>query len=171
MNTNKIIITILTIILIIVCLFNCKVVNDLEEKTLELIELTDVEPELIIVDSLVYDTVFVERYDSVRLTKCQFDTITLNDTTIIIDSVDVLLPIELKHYNDTLAETAFSFDILGYNCELKDLYIQNLIVCPDQEKPLKTKPFGIGVSLGLGATKNGFSPYIGIGVSYNIFQF
>lgn len=174
MNTNKIIISILTIILIIVSLFNCKVVNDLEEKTLELIELTNIEPEIVFLDSITqFDTIYIERYELVKLPIYNTDTIKQTDTLVAVDSVfvDVLLPIELKHYNDTLSNTLISFDIVGYNCELTDLYARNLIVCPEQQKTLKTKNFGLGLSLGIGATKDGFSPYIGIGISYNIFNF
>lgn len=168
---NKFINWIIGIILLIMCVMNCILVRDLEEKTIELIELTNIEPELIFIDSLVYETIYIERYDTISLTKCQFDTITLNDTTIIIDSADVVIPIELKHYNDTLSQTAISFDLRGFQCELKDLCVRNLIVCPEQQKAPKTKDFGLGLSLGIGATKDGFSPYIGIGLLYNIFQF
>lgn len=162
---------IIGIVLLVMTVMNCWLVRDLEQKTIELLEIYNTEPEIVFLDSIKYNTIFIERYDTVRLTKCQVDTITLKDTTVIIDSVDVVIPIELKHYHDTLSSTAFSFDVQGYNCKIKDFYVENLISCSDHEKPLKTKPFGIGVSLGVGVTKDGFSPYIGLGFSYDIFSF
>lgn len=167
---NKFINCVLGFVLIVFAIMNCVLVRDLEEKTIELVEVYNTEPELIIVDSIEYDTIYIQRYDTIRLTKCQFDTITLNDTTIIIDSVDVILPIEYKRYNDTLSNTLISFDLQGYNCEIKDLSIQSILSVSTQEKPLKTKDFGVGLQLGIGATKDGFSPYIGIGISYNLFH-
>ena len=162
---------IIGIILLISSIMNCFLANRLADKTEELIELTNLENEIVFLDSIEYDTIFIERYDTIRLTKCQVDTITLKDTFLVTDSVDVLVPIEVKHYNDTLSETAVSFVVQGYNCEVEHFQVQNLKYCSDKEKSLKTKPFGIGLQLGIGATKENFSPYIGIGISYNIFQF
>ena len=103
----------------------------------------------VIVDSLIYDTIYFNHFDTVRLTKWQVDTITLNDTTIIIDSVDVVLPIEVKHYSDTLAETAFFFETKGFQCEVNNLYVKNFLSVPTQEKAVKTNRFGVGVGLGI----------------------
>lgn len=171
---NKFVNWIIGFVLVVLSIMVCCLSVDLRKTTEELIESYNVEPEIVFLDSITqFDTIYIEKYEIVKLPIYNTDTIRQTDTLVAVDSVfvDVLLPIELKHYNDTLSQTAISFDIKGYNCELKDLYARNLIVYPEQQNTPKTKDFGLGLQLGIGATKDGFSPYIGIGLNYNIFQF
>lgn len=168
MNTNKIIISILTIILIIVCLFNCKVVNDLEDKTLELIELTDVEPEIVFLESVEYDTVYIDRYQKVLVPVVNTDTI--NDTILVVDSIEVNIPIQKKHYSDTLAETAFSFDLSGFQCEVNNLYVKNFLSVPTQQKVPKKWYDNFGFGVGIGTTYcDGLKILPAIGIYYKLF--
>lgn len=160
---------IIGIVLLIMCIMNCILVRDLKEKTLELIELTDLENELIIVDSIEYDTVYFNHFDSVRLETIKKDTIIKLDSVIVFDSVDVVIPIEINHYQDTLLNTAISFDIIGFQCKVDNLYLRSMKVPTIEQKA--PKKWGLGVSLGVGATKDGFSPFIGLGISYDIFSF
>ena len=162
---KKFVNVILLLILFISSIMNCILVRDLEQKTLELIELTDVEPPLIIVDSLVHDTVYITKTEVVRL------PIYNTDTIVEVDSVFVEVPINTYHYDTTLAETHINLICEGFDVRLNSLLIEKLKVSTIEQKPLKTKPFGIGVSLGVGATKDGFSPYIGLGFSYDILSF
>lgn len=175
MNTNKIIITILTIILIIVCLFNCKVVNDLEEKTLELIELTNIEPEIVFLDSITqFDTIYIERYELVKLPIYNTDTILTTDTIVAVDSVfvDVLLPIEVKHYSDTFSNVGISFSLSGFQCEVNNLYVKNFLNVPTQEKAVKRWYEDIHLGVGLSVTYiDKFRVVPTLGLYYNIFNF
>lgn len=168
---NKIINILMTILLLGSCIFNIVLVSDLNKKTVELIELTDIEPEIIFLDSLVYDTVYIEKTEIVRLPIYHTDTVKQTDTLTLveIDSVDVVLPVELKQFNDTLSNTAISFDLSGYNCKVNNLYVENLKTAVIEENKLKR--IGLGLQLGIGATKEGFSPYVGLGISYNLFSF
>lgn len=125
------------------------------------------EPEIIFLDSLIYDTVFVETTEIVKLPIV--DTVFCTDTLKVQDSIFVEVPISVKHYKDTLAETAFSFDLRGYNCKVDKLYVQNLKTPTIEEN--KPKRWGIGVQLGVGGCKDGFSPYFGVGLSYDLVQF
>lgn len=147
---NKIINIIFIVILLISCIGNVLLVSDLNKKTTELIELTDIEPEIIFLDSLVYDTVYLERYQKVLVPVINTDTI--NDTILVVDSIEVNIPIQKKHYNDTLAETAFSFDLEGFNCEINNLYVKNFLSVPTQENKLKRWYNNLGFGVGLGIT-------------------
>lgn len=168
---NKIINILITILLLGSCILNVVLISDLNKKTTELIEITDVKPEIIFLDSIEYDTVYIERTEIIRLPIYHNDTIKQTDTLTLveIDSVDVVLPVELKQFNDTLGGTAISFDLSGYNCKVNNLYVENLKTSVIKEN--KPKRIGLGLQLGIGATKEGFSPYIGLGISYNLFSF
>ena len=139
-------------ILLISCIGNVLLLNRLENKTNELIQIYNVEPELIIVDSLVYDTVYTEKKEIVKLPIV--DTLVLIDTVVAVavDSVFVEIPIEYKHYSDTLAKTAISFDLSGYNCKVNNLYVKNFLNVPTQEKAVKRWYEDIHLGIGLGVT-------------------
>lgn len=81
---------------------------------------------------------------------------TVTDDTIII-------PITQKHYVDTAYEAWVS----GFQPQLDSLRIfrQSIVA------PVRQKHWHIGVSVGIGATSQGLSPYIGIGVTYSFFSF
>ena len=168
---NKIINILIMLLLLGSCIFNVVLVSDLNKKTVELIELTDFEPEIVFLDSLVYDTVYIEKTEIVKLPIYKIDTIQQTDTLTLveIDSVDVVLPVELKQFNDTLSNTAISFDLRGFQCNVDNLYVENLKTSIIKEN--KPKRIGLGLQLGIGATKEGFSPYIGLGISYHFFSF
>jgi hypothetical protein len=167
---NKIINTIFIVILLISCIGNVLLVSDLNKKTVELIELTDIEPEIIFLDSLVYDTVYIDRYQKVLVPVVNTDTI--NDTILVVDSIEVNIPIQKKHYSDTLAETAFSFDLSGYLPEVNNLYVQNLKVCPEPQKQPKKGYNNFSVGVGLGITYvDKFRLVPTFGISYNLFNF
>lgn len=92
------------------------------------------------------------------------------DVSKMIDSIQVELPIEQKRYTDS-TYTAY---ISGYKPRLDSIFIyprQEVLTITKRAKP---KRWSIGIHAGYGATLKGepqFSPYIGIGVSYNLFQF
>lgn len=169
MNINKLTTIIVIGFIIISTAINLYFIYNLDRLVNERIEVLDVEPEIIVLDSIEYDTMYIQRYDTIRLIKCQVDTITLNDTTIIIDSVDVVVPIELKQFSDTLQNVGISLEIKGFNCEIDNLYIKNFLSVPTQKN--EPKRWGLGVQLGVGGCKDGFSPYIGVGLNYNLFSF
>ena len=166
---EKIIDILLILLLMIFAVMNCVLVSKLQQKTTDLIELTDLEPEIIFIDSIEYDTVYIEKTEIVKLPIYKTDTIQQTDTILLMDSVDVVIPIELKQFSDTLANTAISFDLRGFQCEVNDLLVENLKTPTIEEN--KVKRWGLGVQLGIGGTTKGFSPYIGIGLNYNIFNF
>lgn len=88
----------------------------------------------------------------------------------VSDSVKVSIPITSKMYEDSTYRAYVS----GYRANLDSIFIfpkREAIMITKQEK---CKRWGIGVQVGCGFTldaKPQFSPYIGVGVSYNLFNF
>ena len=84
------------------------------------------------------------------------------------DSVSVEIPITQKVYETDRYRAIVS----GYKPSLDDIYIYQ----PTQIVQVKSKPkrWGVGIQFGYGVTLKQtpqFSPYVGVGVSYNLFQF
>lgn len=129
------------------------------------------------IDSIVYDTIKYEmpiprdsvviRYETVRLpvVKKPIHKETI-DTFIqsISDSVDVAIPITQKEYSDS----TYYARISGYKANLDEIHIYPKTVYRTTIIKTKPKKFGIGVNAGYGFSKNGTTPYVGIGVQYNI---
>lgn len=85
------------------------------------------------------------------------------------DSVSVDLPIIQKEYRDS----TYVAWVSGYEPNLDSLYIfqRNHTTTIYQPEYIKAKPkrWGLGIQVGAGMTSDKITPYIGIGVSYNIF--
>lgn len=83
------------------------------------------------------------------------------------DSTDVLIPITSKVYEDSTYRAVVS----GYNVSLDEM-----LVFPKREvatirPPVKPKRWSVGVQAGYGITPAGFQPYLGVGITCNIFSF
>lgn len=93
-----------------------------------------------------------------------------NDDIFISDSVKVSIPITSKVYEDSTYRAYVS----GYHANLDSIFIY-----PEHEvltiiQKNKRKRWGIGLHAGYGFGINGrisHSPYIGIGISYNLITF
>ena len=84
------------------------------------------------------------------------------------DSVQVLMPITQKQYNDS----SYTAWVSGYKPSLDSIYVypRHDVVTITNTIRLKPKRWGIGLNVGYGITpKNGMQPYIGVGVSCNLF--
>ena len=96
--------------------------------------------------------------DTVRLVSVQHDT------------VEVLVPMEQKHYRDSLYDAWVS----GYRANLDSLHVYPVTkvittTIPTREK---AKRWGIGPQIGVGVSPKGAAiPYIGVGISYNLLVF
>ena len=88
-----------------------------------------------------------------------------------VDSVDVVLPITQKVYKDS----AYHAWVSGYRPQLDSIHIYNKNTTITKTQTItvtvhKTKRWGVGIQVGYGYNFNRISPYIGIGVQYNIFN-
>ena len=128
---------------------------------------------------IIRDTVLIDR--PVEAGARTIDTILIStalpahgDTVRLTDTVYVRLPVEQKHYS------APEYDawVSGYRPSLDSLRIHTQSARITNTIPLpvhpKSKRWGIGIQVGYGMTaapRPEFHPYIGLGISYNIFSF
>lgn len=83
------------------------------------------------------------------------------------DSIKVEIPISSKVYEDS-TYTAY---VSGYRASLDSIFVyprREVVRITERSKP---KRWGIGIHAGYGIGSDGFSPYFGIGLSYNLFDF
>lgn len=107
----------------------------------------------------------ITRYHVVRVPVIHTDTsYTAGDTVYITraDTAEVRLPIVQKRYNDSL----YTAWVSGYMATLDSIKVKSNTIYINKVK--KPKRWGVGVQAGYGI--NG-KPYIGVGVTYNTFQF
>ena len=95
-----------------------------------------------------------------------------NKTEIIRDSADVVIPITQTVYEDS-TYTAY---VSGYRASLDSLIfrIPRQVTTITNTHYQNPKRWSIGIQVGYGMTLKGtpqFAPYVGIGVSYNLFSF
>lgn len=109
----------------------------------------------------------VVRYETVRLMVADTARITITDTVRVADSVEVVVPITQRVYGDSLYRAYVS----GYRPRLDSIFVYprtSYITTTVKEKP---KRWGIGVQAGYGVGRGGHGPYVGIGVSYDLYSF
>lgn len=123
---------------------------------------------------IVRDTVRIEKpvakYTHITDTMLVFAT----DTVRVRDTVFVKIPVDTKEYS---AEE-YKLQVSGYRPELDwiEVYPTTTKVTETRTiETLKKTRWGIGVQVGYGAALNGkqvvLSPYVGLGLSYNILSF
>lgn len=89
----------------------------------------------------------------------------------VTDSIQITLPITQKIYTDSTYEAWVS----GYMPSLDSIrifhpraYITRTVT--NTQVRYETKRWGLGVQVGAGVTPGKIEPYVGIGISYNIFS-
>lgn len=109
---------------------------------------------------------YITRYEVVKLPAVR-DTITdslIYKDTLIHDSVNVVVPIRQKKYEDS-TYTAY---VSGYNTRLDSISIyRKTIYQTITEKPSR---WGVGITGGYGYGKGGLTPFVGVGIYYNLFN-
>lgn len=115
----------------------------------------------------VRDTITITKPKVVYTHIFRTDTVCLAtvDTITKADSIFVSVPIDRMVYTDDSTYTAV---VSGYRASLDSISVYRRTVT----KEIVTKPKRISISLqaGYGFTSKTPSPYIGLGVSYNIFN-
>lgn len=109
---------------------------------------------------------YITRYEVVKLPAVRdtiIDSLIYKDT-LIHDSVNVIVPISQKKYEDS-TYTAY---VSGYNPRLDSISIyRKTIYQTITEKPSR---WGVGITGGYGYGKGGFTPFVGVGIYYNLFN-
>lgn len=91
-----------------------------------------------------------------------------NSPQIIPDSVDVVIPIEQKEYEDSI----YHLWISGYNAQLDSIKVyRKKLVITNTILRENSNHWHIGLTAGYGMGKNGLTPYVGVGVTYSLFSF
>ena len=83
------------------------------------------------------------------------------------DSVSISIPITQSRY-ETDDYRAY---VSGYNARLDSIFVTSRQTVVRIRDPAKKKRFSIGIQAGYGMTPKGFQPYLGLGVSVNLFNF
>ncbi len=123
------------------------------------------------VDSLVVRYV-TEKLPLATKPTVPVDTVSI-DTLVTVsrgetkDSIEVVLPITQKIYEDSTYRAYVS----GYHPALDSINIFRRNEVVYIRSPTKPKRWGIGIQVGYGITPKRAEPYIGIGISYNLFSF
>ena len=125
------------------------------------------EPPTVKVDTLVIrDTITREK--PVFVTSVVYDTIRAYFTTIRHDTVEVQVPMERRVYQE---DSLYRAVVSGWHPSLDSLTIypkETIITITKPEVIPVRKRWGLGVQAGMGACKDGLTPYVGVGVSYNL---
>lgn len=126
------------------------------------------------VDTLViYETKLVEKpvFIEKKVVEKVPVPVLVSDTVMVHDTIYVYMDREQVHWQDSLSDVYAS----GYDVQVDSVRhnIQTQVITKERDVIVKVKPkWSIGVHAGYGAfAKNGqvyASPYIGIGVSYNL---
>lgn len=127
------------------------------------------------------DTVWREKPIPTEVTRTEFRTLrlpvmlfappdTVKITNVVVDSVDVEVAIERREYSDSTYRARVSGPAIGGFHPTLDWIetYSRTIKTTTQQKPHK---WGVGVQVGYGASKDGLSPYVGVGIQYHIFTF
>ena len=127
-----------------------------------------VEPIKVKVDTLViHDTTMSYRPIYVDRVKLDSVLVPILDTMMIHDTTYVYLEREKVTWRDSLCEVyasgiMASVDSVRHFQEYKYITIETQV-------PVKVKShWGLGVNAGYGVGKGGLTPYVGIGISYNL---
>ena len=118
------------------------------------------------VDTLVIrDTIKVT--EAISVTKRVVDSVPypVTDTLSMRDTLYVILEREQIRWEDSLAAVYASGVMPQVDSVIH--HTENLIITKEIPVIKKTR-WGLGVQAGVGAGKGGLTPYVGVGVSYNL---
>lgn len=175
LNAVKGIVASILLVLAVICLiagvaFRCKEQREAQTTHID-------TTRVVVYDTVTYrkpvavDSVVV-RYKTIHVELKEENFPKLDDREdnfpIKIDSTTVELPITQKHY----ADSTYSAWVSGYDPCLDSIkvYPRTEVVTITKQIQDKPKRWGIGIQGGVGYGKGGFTPYIGIGVQYNIIR-
>lgn len=128
------------------------------------------------VDTLViYETKLVEKpvFVEKKVVEKVSVPVPVSDTMMVHDTIYVYMDREQVHWQDSLSDVYAS----GYDVQVDSVRhnIQTQVITKERDVIVKVKPkWSVGVHAGYGAFANNgqisASPYIGVGVSYNLFS-
>ena len=122
-------------------------------------------------DRVVYDTIVRTdvRVDTVTRERvvCRYLPIVRHDTVILRDTVKVAVPI----YHYVKRDSLYYIEAEGYDVRFNRIEVYPRTVYHTRTINHRPSRWGVGVQVGVGATDNGLSPYVGVGVQYHLIRF
>lgn len=91
---------------------------------------------------------------------------TLNNDTLPHDSAEVVIPITQKIYQDSTYKAYVS----GYDVALDSISVYSKTVTIRETSVMPSPRVSVGLIGGVGCGRQGLSPFIGIGVSYRLWN-
>lgn len=138
---------------------------------------TNNETDVIVLTDTLYirDTIRIEKPVPKFIKRIDTLLVQTKDTIRLKDTLYLALPREQKTYGDK----NYQAWIFGYRPELDSIHIfrntQQIITSTTIQNKQKTRRWGIGIQAGYGLTKYQNiikpTPYIGVGLSYNLLTF
>ena len=127
-----------------------------------------VEPIKVKVDTLViHDTTMSFKPIYVDRVKLDSVLVPVIDTMMIHDTTFVYLEREKVTWRDSLCEV-YASGIMASVDSVRH-FQEDKFITIEKQVPVKIKThWGLGVNAGYGVGKGGFTPYIGVGISYNL---
>jgi hypothetical protein len=125
-----------------------------------------------VTDTIVYhepvarDSIVV-RYKTIAVPRTITDTVYPDGDTVYltrVDSVDIDLPITQKTYRDSM----YTAWVSGYLAKLDSIKVASRTIYINKVK--KRKRIGVGMQVGYGLTGDRLTPYVGVGVTYDLFR-
>lgn len=115
----------------------------------------------------LHDTLTIDAPISVKKKKLDSVPVPVGDTITIHDTLFVYLDREQVVWQDSMSVVYAS----GINPQVDSVkhFRESKIVTIEKTIPVKVRSkWGIGIQAGYGATENGLTPYVGVGLSYNL---
>lgn len=116
---------------------------------------------------IVRDTLRLTEFRDIEKKKTETLFVVVRDTVRLQDTLYLQLPRTTKQYTDSL----FTAQVSGYEPSLDwlELYPQTRYITTT----IRPKPprWSLGLQAGYGISKQGLTPYIGVGLSYNLWSF
>lgn len=123
------------------------------------------------------ETIIITRTDTVRVICPEVTAIYVRGETVerlpvagdtaVTDSAEVIIPLSQTVY----AAGSYKAYVSGYRPKLDSLVFTERHYETTRLVTKKTSRWSIGLHAGYGITPRGFQPFIGIGVSFRIYQF
>ncbi len=133
----------------------------------------DVRTETIVRDTTIWRTIYRDKPTelSSRTIETKWLLFPVHDTTTIHDTVFIRIPVEQKEYGDENYHAWVS----GYKPQLDSIHIFQPVQYITKTVTTKERPrWSLGIQGGYGAYVNDsqvrLAPYIGLGVTYNLFS-
>lgn len=126
-------------------------------------EVVSVQRDTIAVTEVRVDTIYRDKVVYRHLPAVE---VVRTDTIILADTIFVAVPIDTYIAKDS----TYHVEATGYDVNFKRIEVYPTTIYRT-ERVSTPKRWGIGIQAGYGASKQGLSPYIGVGVQYNILSF